>query len=254
MKVTILGCGSAGGVPLIGNAWGQCDPADPRNRRTRPSALVEEGDVTLLVDTSPDMREQLLRCDLRRLTAVLYTHAHADHCHGIDDLRSVNWLVGQKIPVYCDDLTLKEIRDRFGYIFKPHEKPNVYTRPALDPHLIEGPFCLGLLNITPILQGHGDTHSIGYRFNDFAYTTDVNILDDEALDKLKNLKVWVVGCVREKPHPSHANLAKILEWVELLKPAQTFLTHMDHSMDYATLVTKLPKNVAPAYDCLTFEC
>jgi phosphoribosyl 1,2-cyclic phosphate phosphodiesterase len=254
MKITVLGCGSAGGVPLIGNKWGTCDPANPRNRRTRPSVLVEEGDTTILIDTSPDMRQQLLACNLQKLTAVLYTHAHADHCHGIDDLRAVNWLKGASLPIYADADALHEIKERFRYIFDKPVKAMCFTRPSLEPIVITGPFTIGPLNITPFEQHHGDCHSTGFRLNDFAYSTDVNELDEPTLNALKGVKVWVVGCIREAPHPSHAELEQVLAWVERVKPERAFLTHMDQSMDYETLTSKLPPNVAPAHDGLVIEC
>ncbi len=254
MKVTVLGCGSAGGVPLIGNVWGNCDPNNPKNRRTRPSVLVEEGETTLLIDTSPDMRQQLLNCNLKHLTAVLYTHGHADHCHGIDDLRSVNWLVGRKIPIFADPQAMEEIQFRFNYIFGRAPGDKRMTRPFLEPHVVEGAISFKGLDVTPIPQTHGNSHSTGYRINDFAYSTDVSAIDDENFTKLKNLKVWIVGCVRERQHPTHASLDTVLEWVERLKPERAYLTHMDHSMDYDSLMGKLPNGVEPAYDGLVVTC
>ncbi|MDD5586406.1 MAG: MBL fold metallo-hydrolase [Alphaproteobacteria bacterium] len=254
MKITILGCGSAAGVPLIGNKWGECDPSDPRNRRSRASILVEEGDVALLVDTSPDMRQQLLGCDLQRLTAVLYTHAHADHCHGIDDLRSMNWLANGPVPVYADAVTMAELRSRFGYIFDFEPKGNHFSRPFLETHIVEGDLAFGSLRITPFALQHGKGHSLGYRVNDFAYTTDVSEMDEDVFTALDGVKVWIVSCIREKQHPSHADLEKVLGWIERIKPARAILTHMDHSMDYAKLAARLPKGVEPAYDGLVIEC
>jgi phosphoribosyl 1,2-cyclic phosphate phosphodiesterase len=254
MKITILGCGSAAGVPLIGNKWGDCDPANPRNRRSRASILVEEGDVALLVDTSPDIRQQLLDCDLQRLTAVLFSHAHADHCHGIDDLRSMNWIVNGPVPVFADAVTMTELRSRFTYIFEFSPKDKHFSRPYLETHNIEGPLTFGPISVTPFALQHGSGHSFGFRFNDFAYATDLTHMDDNAFEALKGVKVWVVGCIREKEHPSHASLEDVLGWIEKVRPEHTFLTHMDHSMDYARLAARLPSGVEPAYDGLVIEC
>jgi phosphoribosyl 1,2-cyclic phosphate phosphodiesterase len=253
MKITILGCGTSGGVPLIGNDWGACDPKDPRNRRSRVSILVEQGDTKLLVDTSPDMRQQLLDCNLQKLTAVLYTHAHADHCHGIDDLRSVNWLTQKPVPIYADPATMGELQNRFGYIFSNKAKPGEFYKPGVEPHLIEGPFEIGPIKIMPYTQQHGRGQSLGFRFNDFAYSTDIHKLDAAGFAALKGIKVWVVDCVREAPHPSHSHLAQTLEWIEKVKPERAYLTHMNNSLDYAKLAAQLPPGVWPAHDGLVID-
>lgn len=254
MKVTILGCGSSGGVPLIGNRWGNCDPGNPKNRRLRVSVLVEEGDSTLLIDTSPDMRQQVLACNLQRLTAVLYTHAHADHCHGIDELRSVNWLTKKPVDVFADAATMQDLETRFDYIFGG-TKPDKFYKPAVEPHVINGPFKIGSINIVPFAQGHTATsQSLGFRLNDFAYSTDVHALDDAAFAALKGVKAWVVDCVREEPHPTHSHLAQTLEWIARVKPERAYLTHMNETLDYAALAAKLPAGVWPAHDGLIIEC
>lgn len=254
MKVTVLGCGTSGGVPLIGNDWGACDPTDPRNRRTRVSILVEEGDTTLLVDTSPDMRQQLLDCNLKSLSAVLYTHAHADHAHGIDDLRSVNWLIQKPIDVYADDKTLKELQERFAYVFHGSSVPGAFYKPGVTPHVINGSFQIGNIQITPFAQDHGYVTSLGYRFNDFAYSTDAHLLDGAAFNTLNGIKTWIVDCVREKPHPTHSHLEQTLSWIERIKPEKAYLTHMNNSMDYTKIAAKLPAGVWPAHDGLVIEC
>lgn len=251
MKVTILGCGSSGGVPLIGNNWGTCDPNEPRNRRTRVSVLVEEDDTTILVDTSPDIRQQLLDCNLQSLTAVLFTHSHADHCHGIDDLRGVNWVTKKPVDIYADPETMKELEHRFAYVFHPADH---FYKPAITPHFIEGPFSVGSIPITPFRQSHGYVETLGFRFRDFAYSTDVKQLDNAAFDTLRGVKVWVVDCVRETPHPTHSHLEQTLEWIKRVKPERAWLTHMNHMMDYATLTAKLPSGVWPAHDGLVIEC
>ncbi len=255
MKVTILGCGNSGGVPLVGNDWGTCDPKNPRNRRRRVSILVEEGETTLLVDTSPDLRQQLLDCNLNNLTAVLYTHTHADHTHGIDDLRSVNWLTQKAIPIYANAETMTDLQTRFGYIFFGSTADR-YCRPLLEGHTIDNTMDMkfGSTRVTSFTQHHGPNISIGYRFNDFAYSTDVNRLDDAAFNALAGIKVWVVDCIRENPHRTHSHLEQTLEWIKRVKPERAILTHMDQSMDYETLVAKLPKGIEPAYDGLEIQC
>jgi phosphoribosyl 1,2-cyclic phosphate phosphodiesterase len=253
MKVTILGCGSSNGVPLIGGNWGACDPANPRNRRTRVSILVEQGDTTLIVDTSPDMRQQMLACALKKLDAVLYTHAHADHCHGIDDLRSVNWMQQRPVDIYADPVTLATLTKNFSYIFHGVGEGEYY-KPSVIAHEITGTFQVGAIGITPFVQDHGYSKTLGYRFGDVAYSTDVHSLDDAAFDALHGIKTWIVDCVRETPHPTHSHLAQTLEWIARVKPEHAFLTHMNHLMDYDTLVQKLPAGVLPAYDGLVLEC
>jgi phosphoribosyl 1,2-cyclic phosphate phosphodiesterase len=253
MKITVLGCGSSGGVPLIGNNWGSCDPQNPRNRRTRASILVEDQGTTILIDTSPDMRQQLLDCGLKTLDAVLYTHTHADHCHGIDELRSVNWLTQRPIDIYADRATMSDLTSRFAYILKGAGKGSFY-KPSVVPHEIEGPFTAGNIDVIPFVQNHGNIKSLGYRFGDFAYSTDVNDFDAAALEALRGIKTWVVDCVREKPHPTHFNLKATLKWIEEVRPDRAFLTHLNHMMDYDTLLRILPKGVEPAYDGLEIEC
>ncbi len=253
MKVTVLGCGSSGGVPLIGNIWGACDPSNPKNRRTRTSILVEEGGTVVLVDTSPDMRQQLLACDLKRLDAVLYTHAHADHCHGLDDLRSVNWLMQKPIDLYADPQTLKELGGRFPYIFHSPGNGNFF-KPSILPHEITEPFNIGPLCIKPFAQRHDFSHSLGFRFGDFAYSTDTNGLDENAFEVLRGVKTWIVDCVRVEPHPTHAHLKQTLEWIDRVKPQRAYLTHMSHEVDYEALLKILPEGVRPAHDGLVLEC
>lgn len=254
MKVTILGCGGAGGVPLIGNNWGMCDPNEPKNKRTRVSILVEDDQTTLLVDTSPDMREQLLRCNLKKLDAILYTHAHADHVHGIDNIRSLNWLTGQSMPLYADAETMAELQKRFEYIFADRPDTAKFYRPAVIPHLLEPDMAFGNMKIKTFPQAHGNMISMGYRFNDFGYSTDAGDMSDEAFDILRGVKVWVVGAIRERPHHTHAHIEKALEWIDRVKPERAYLTHMDHSLDYTSLLAKLPRGVEPAYDGLVIEC
>lgn len=253
MKITVLGCGSSGGVPLIGGNWGMCDPANPRNRRTRVSILVEQGDTTLLVDTSPDLRQQALACGLRKLDAILFTHAHADHCHGIDEVRSINWLMQKPIDVYADPVTMGELGKRFNYIFS-HEGQGTYYRPSIIAYEIAGAFKVGDVDIVPFAQDHGYSTTLGYRFGDFAYSTDVHRLDEKAFTALQGIKTWVVDCVQMEEHPTHSHLAQTLAWIERVKPERAFLTHMSHKLDYDALCAILPAHVRPAYDGLVIKC
>lgn len=256
MKVTVLGCGSSGGVPLIGNRWGLCDPAEPRNRRSRASILVEEAGAVVLVDMTPDARTQLLACDLQDLTAVLFTHAHADHCHGIDELRSINWMTGKPIDIYASAETLEELRARFPYALGESRQVgrSAFYKPAIISHAIEGAFEIQGLRVLPFAQQHGPMRSLGFRFGSFAYSTDVSELDEAAFAALDGVRFWIVDCVRREPHPTHAHLARTLEWIERVKPEQAWLTHMNETMDYQTLLKELPPHVRPAHDGMAIPC
>ena len=255
MRVTMLGCGPSWGVPRIGGDWGACDPANPRNRRRRCSVMVEEGSRRILVDTSPDMREQLLDAHVAALDAVLLTHAHADHLHGIDDLRTVNRLMGRAIPLYADAETIAEIEQRFGYIFapiNPAARASFY-KPALVRHVIDGPFEAAGMAVTTFAQDHGFSISQGFRIGRFAYSTDVIELDEQAFAALAGAELWIVDCIRREPHVTHSHLEKTLAWIARLRPRRAVLTHMDESLDYATLRAELPPGVEPGYDGLVIE-
>lgn len=252
----MLGCGPSWGVPRIGGFWGECDPQNLRNRRRRVSILVEEGDATVLVDTSPDLREQLLDAGVRRLDAVLYTHAHADHAHGIDDLRSINRLTGQALPIYASAATIAEIRQRFGYVLAPLKAGlgGVFYKPLLEPREIDGPFEVAGLSIVPFQQDHGFSMvTLGFRFGRFAYSTDVIELDDAAFAALEGIDAWIVDCIRREPHVTHSHLEKTLGWIERVKPRRAVLTHMDESLDYDSLCRTLPAGIEPGYDGLVME-
>ncbi len=255
MRITLLGCGPSWGVPRIGGDWGACDPANPRNRRRRVSLLVEENGARLLVDTSPDLREQLLDADVRGLDAVLFTHAHADHLHGIDDLRSVNRLIGKPLPIYADAGTLEEIRERFGYVFTPvrPEAKAAFYKPVLEPVTITGPFTVAGIAVTPFAQDHGFSATLGFRFGRFAYSTDVIRLDAAAFAALEGVETWIVDCIRRAPHVTHSHLEQTLDWIARVRPRRAILTHMDESLDYETLSRALPAGVEPGYDGLSFE-
>ncbi|MBV8335284.1 MAG: MBL fold metallo-hydrolase [Alphaproteobacteria bacterium] len=253
MRVTVLGCGPSTGVPVIGGDWGRCDPDDRRNRRRRVSALVEVGGVVILIDTSPDLREQLLDAGVKRLDAVVLTHAHADHLHGIDDLRSINRLMQRAIPLYASAETLAEIERRFGYVLKPVEEQGRFYKPTLLPHEITGSFEIAGLPIVPFEQDHGFSTTLGLRIGPFAYSTDVTELDECAFAALEGVEVWIVDCLRREPHPTHSHLAKTLTWIARVRPRRAVLTHMDQSLDYRELSAELPAGVEPGYDGLVIE-
>ena len=249
MQVTILGCGTSGGVPRIGNVWGVCDPMEPRNRRLRSSILVQSDTTSLIVDTTPDLREQCLAANLMHLDAALYTHDHADHVNGIDDLRGFMVLQGGRIPVYGDAGTMQSITQRFGYIFASARN----YPPIATAHLIDGSFRVGDINIEHFRQIHGGMDSLGFRFGNMAYSTDLSELPDDSFKKLRGLDVWVVDALRPKSHPTHTHLEQTLKWIAELRPKRAILTHMTWDMDYATLCAELPTGVEPAYDGMVLQ-
>ncbi len=256
MKVTILGCGAAPGVPSVSSGWGRCDPANPKNRRRRASILVEEQGTTVLVDCSPDLRDQLLDANVRRLDGVLFTHAHADHIHGLDELREVNRVMRAPIPVYGTAETMKILEHRFAYAFQgiPEGKP--IFRPWLIPHVIEPgqEIAIGPVRARGFPQDHGYSTTLGYRFADVAYSTDLLGLPPESKDLIRGAKLWVVGALQEAPHPTHANLEQVLAWVREVKPARTVITHMSNDLDYDTMVAHLlPAGVTPGFDGLSVD-
>lgn len=257
MKITILGCGSSMGVPFLDGTsphggWGACDPAEPRNRRLRTSILVEEGATRLLVDTSPDLRQQLLAAGVSTITAVLYTHAHADHLHGIDDVRGINLILQAPIDAYGDAVTLATIQERFGYVFEPL-KGDYFYKPTLVPKLIDGPFDIGPIRIQPFVQDHGFSKSLGFRFGAIAYSTDLVELDEAAFGILAGVDLWIVDAFRIVPHVTHTHLAKTLGWIERVKPRRAVLTHMSDALDYNKIKAMVPANVEPAYDGMVLE-
>jgi phosphoribosyl 1,2-cyclic phosphate phosphodiesterase len=261
LKFTILGCASSGGVPRPALGWGNCDPDNPKNRRRRTSLLVERrgsGGITrVLVDTPPDLREQLLDAEADRLDGVLYTHEHADHTHGIDDLRAFFIKQRQLIDVYVDEQTGGMLRARFGYCFQ--SPPGSEYPPILREHRLTAgqPVTIagqgGPIAALPILQAHGDIASFGFRFGNVGYSCDLSGMPSDSAAALAGLDVWIVDALRERPHPSHFSVADALVWIERLKPRRAILTNLHAELDYEVLRKKLPPHVEPAFDGLAFE-
>jgi phosphoribosyl 1,2-cyclic phosphate phosphodiesterase len=261
MKVTLLGTGGSAGVPMIGGPdgagdWGLCDPAEPRNRRTRSSIVVEAANgQRLLVDTAPDLRNQLLDCRIPGVDAILFTHAHADHVTGLDDVRILNRIANRPLPAFATDATLAELTRRFAYAFRPWEPPHFY-RPVLDPKPVGNGDIIEAagLTIRVFTQSHGKTESLGLRIGNFAYSTDVVDLTEDALRTLEGLDTWVVDCfLRTDRHWTHANLNKVQSWVARLQPRRTILTHMGTEMDWAWMQSNLPQGIEPGYDGMVLK-
>lgn len=256
MKITILGCGHSYGVPVIGCECNVCTSKNPKNRRLRVSVLVETGDKNIIIDTSPDFREQILSANIKRLDAVLYTHAHADHVHGIDDLRQFNSLQNAVIPIYSNAEIIGSLQKRFAYTFLPLGKSATF-KPSLSANILPNApiysFMLGNTKITAFEQQHGKSVTMGYRIGDFAYSTDVNALSEAAFEALDGVKCWVVDCLRYEPSYSHSHLEATLKWITRVKPQKAILTHMAHEFDYDKLSDELPAGVYPAYDGMVIE-
>ena len=261
MRVILLGTGGSPGVPMVGGPdgrgdWGLCDPTEPRNRRTRTSIVVEADDgARLLVDSGPDMRAQLLANAIGRVEAILYTHAHADHITGIDDARILNRTLGRPIEAFGWQATLDELAERFAYAFRPMTKPGFF-RPALIPHVVSPGEVVSIagMRVQVFAQDHGWTTSLGLRTGGFAYSTDVVRLEEPALRVLEGVDTWVVGCVlRNGPHPTHAHLDLVYEWVGRIRPRRTVLTHMGTGMDWGWLLANLPAGIEPGFDGMVLE-
>lgn len=256
LVITILGCGSSGGVPRLGGHWGECDPDNPKNHRQRCSILVERQDgedtTRVLIDTSPDMRAQLLAAGVGTLDAVIYTHEHADHTHGLDDLRMIVFNMRERLPVWANARTAEALRDRFGYAF---EQPEWSTYPPiLEMHLIDGPVEIagagGTLRFDPFEVPHGGINALGFRFNDIVYLPDVSDMPDEVWPRLESLRCWILDALRRAPHPTHINLETALDWIARSAAQQGVLTNMHIDLDYATIAAETPDHVIPAYDGL----
>ena len=260
LRFTILGCGSSGGVPRLGGHWGACDPDDPRNTRRRCSALVERdgpnGTTSVLIDTSPDLRSQLLDTGTGRLDGVVYTHSHADHMHGIDDLRMIVINMRARLPVWADGPTQSALLDRFSYVFvQPEGSP---YPPILNLKSIDGPFEVdgpgGPIPFHPFEVEHGAIDALGFRIGGLAYLPDVATIPDDVWPLLEDLDIWIVDALRRDPHPTHSHLAQTLGWIEQVRPKRAILTNMHNDLDYATVEAETPDHVTPAFDgmCLTF--
>ena len=257
LAITILGCGSSGGVPRLGGGWGDCDPSNPKNRRRRCSILVEREDAagartTVLVDTSPDLREQLLGQGVERLDGILMTHPHADHTHGMDDVRPLVLQNRQRIDIHMDEATSTTVTAAFGYIFRT-SPASLYPALLNEHRLTEGVLCEiagpgGIVAALPFRLRHGEIDALGFRFGNIAYTPDLNAIPDASLPALENLDIWIIDALRQQPHPSHLSLSESLAWIARMKPRRAVLTNMHTDLDYETLRGILPGNVEPAFD------
>lgn len=261
LTVTILGCGSSGGVPRVGQGWGKCNPDNPKNRRRRCSILVAKGSAEsatqILVDTGPDLREQLIAADVKRLDAILYTHPHADHTHGVDDVRGLVIMSGRRIPAYMDEPTSRQITNKFDYIFET--PPGSFYPPLLTEHrlrpgrpvTIEGPG--GEMDVTPFRLDHGDMDALGFRFGNIAYTPDLHAIPSESAQFLEGLDLWIIDALRYQRHGTHLSVEQALAFVAQFKAKRAILTDLHVDLDYDALAAMLPENVAPAYDGLRIE-
>lgn len=261
LKTTILGSGCSTGVPRADGYWGRCDPQNPKNRRSRCSLLIQAYDdltperaTNIVIDTSPDFRSQIMQTGIKHLDAVLWTHDHADQTHGIDDMRAFALINKRQVPGYMDEATFESLTSRFGYVFTGKlGYPPICDPRRLPPfgevwHL-EGPG--GAVPVVTFDQEHGHIRSVGYRVGDVAYSSDVNDLPEESFDILQGVRVWIVDALRYDPHPTHAHLARALEWIERVKPERAILTNLHQDMDYAEVTAQLPPGVEVAYDQMT---
>jgi phosphoribosyl 1,2-cyclic phosphate phosphodiesterase len=250
LRVRILGCGTSTGVPKIGNDWGQCDPLEPRNYRLRTSILVDSAGERMLVDCGPDLRQQLLAAEVNRLAGVIVTHAHGDHCHGIDELRPVSQAIDGPVPLHARGNVLKELQERFGYAFAQSD----FYRPIVEARELGEDLRFGSTRVRFADQPHGGPTSLGMRFEEerysVAYAIDFSDLTAEMAALYEGANVWIADCLTRRPHPTHAHLDAVLGWAKELRVGQLYLVHMGNGLDYRTLVAELPDWVAPAYDGL----
>lgn len=259
IRATILGCGSSGGVPRLGGLWGSCDPAEPKNRRRRCSLLVERpgqgGTTRVLIDTGPDLVPQLLDAGVGTLDAVVYTHPHADHCHGIDDLRQIVFNARRILPLWADAPTAQALTTRFGYVFETPAGSQYPPICSLNP--IEGAITIdgpgGKITLIPFRVRHGDITALGFRIGGLVYLPDVSAIPEPAWPLIDRAPVFIVDALRPKPHPSHAHLALALEWIARARPDRAILTNMHYDMDYRAVARDTPRHVDPAFDGMVVE-
>ncbi len=248
MIVTILGSGSSGGVPLATGDWGECDPNNPKNRRTRASIHIEIDGLSFIVDTGADFRQQVLENSIQKIDAVLYTHAHADHIFGMDDLRHFYFKQGKPTPIYADDITLEYLKQAYGYAFKA---PNGPYQTFIAPNEFKNePFNVLGINILPIKLDHTVMTSWGFRINDFAYCTDFKRIEPQELDKLHNLDAIIIDCLMFDDHKTHVKFDETMAILDIIKPKRAIFTHMNQHMDYETALKKCPPHITPGYDGL----
>jgi phosphoribosyl 1,2-cyclic phosphate phosphodiesterase len=252
VRVRILGCGTSTGVPKIGNDWGRCDPAEPRNARLRTSILVESASERMLVDCGPDLRQQLLAAEVGRLDGVIVTHAHGDHCHGIDELRPVSAAMGGPVPLHARATVLEELALRFAYAFEASD----FYRPIVEARTLGNEVSFGGAVTSFVDQPHGSTTSLGLRFDEanysVSYAVDFSELTDDMTALYQGVDVWVADCLTRSPHPTHMHLEGVLSAARDLRVGQLYLVHMGNGLDYRTLAAELPDWAAPAYDGLEF--
>ena len=259
LRFHILGCGSSGGVPRIGGHWGDCDPTNPKNRRRRCSMLVEretdQGVTRVLIDTSPDMREQLIDAGVGALDGVIYTHSHADHVHGVDDLRMVVFNMRERVNVWADQATCDALLDRFGYVFIQPEGSSY--PPILNLNLLDGPVTItgagGDITFTPFEVEHGRIDALGFRIKDLVYLPDVSAMNDVAWDVVSGADCWVLDALRRDPHPTHSHLEQSLEWIKKSGVTNAILTNMHIDLDYETVLAETPDHIEPAFDGMVIE-
>jgi phosphoribosyl 1,2-cyclic phosphate phosphodiesterase len=269
LRFTILGCASSPGVPKINGDWGNCDSENPKNRRLRCSLLIEKisdtGTTTIVIDTSPDFREQIIAAGVKRLDAVVYTHSHADHIHGIDDLRGFSLIQKQRIPIFSDEVTYQRLFEAFQYCFET--PPGSMYPPIAEQHTIRigeifsihGPG--GAVELLPVMQIHGNMPSLGFRVGGdlqsrtggLCYSPDISDLPPDSIVDIGNLDVWIVDALQYRPHVSHFSLSESLQWIERIKPKRAILTHMHIPLDYERVMQETPENVVPGYDGLVIE-
>ena len=252
IHITVLGSGTSSGVPTIGCGCAVCSSIDPRDNRLRPSILIRYGGHTVIIDTTPDFRQQALRARMERLDAIVYTHSHADHILGLDDVRPFNYRPRQSIPIYAREETLSAIQRVFRYAFA--EEPAQSSVPRLDLHTLDGePFALFGLTFTPIPLLHGRSDVFGFRFGDAAYLTDHSDIPEESKRKLHGLDVLFLDALRHRPHPTHSTVEQAVAWVRELEPRRAFFTHICHDLPHERTEAELPDNVHLAYDGLEID-